>query len=585
MPTLQIGAAWQRARPGADPASAAPWSPLDPRDRQTGAGWQPGRAGDVDSRGVWDAVAARDARRQARWQRATTASARPAAAGWDNVPARDLSSAQPWDRSLQPRDSLRLRLLYNPRPARRDPGHAEGFRRVDLYGPRLDAEAERQRSLYRPGPLLVFAFAGARYAPGSAPQVYFDFRYTPPARRAIQPVDSARAASGWQSARRLDLRRRLPWGQGRAHDPDTGIAYPDDPGPVYVIEPPAEPDILESYMIANSVSLVVLPERIPVEATAIRVGRDIDAFAWTLTCELFGRTALNLLRPDAHGPKTVELTINGWSWRFLIERYSSSRSFPAERYSLTGVSRSQLLAAPYAPPRSAVNAVPINAAQAAADQLEHTGFTLSWDYSGLGPPDWTLPAGAFSYQQQSALQVIARIAEAVGGVVKPARDSDALAVVPRYREAPWQWGQAIMDRIVPIEVVSDMAGEWSPQPRWDSVYVSGSSHGVAVDVRRRGSAGSHPAPDVFDDLITGTDAARARGIAELARSGDQEIVTLSLPLFPVGGMAPGLIEPAHLCEVREADGHWRGLCLETAIAAEGVGASRVTQSIKLERHH
>lgn len=67
--------------------------------------------------------------------------------------------------------------------------------------------------------------------------------------------------------------------------------------------------------------------------------------------------------------------------------------------------------------------------------------------------------------------------------------------------------------------------------------------------------------------------------------GNQEIVTLAIQLFPVGGSAPGLIEPAHLCEVRDIGGTWRGLCLATEIAAEGVGASRVTQTLKLERHH
>ncbi|TBW03508.1 hypothetical protein E0E52_14700 [Azotobacter chroococcum] len=84
--------------------------------------------------------------------------------------------------------------------------------------------------------------------------------------------------------------------------------------------------------------------------------------------------------------------------------------------------------------------------------------------------------------------------------------------------------------------------------------------------------------------MTGTDAARARGIAELAKGGNQEIVTLDLPLFPEA-TAPGLIEPAMLCEVRDIDGTWRGLCLATEIGAEGVGAARVTQTVRLERHH
>lgn len=583
MLTADISAVWRRARAPGDPATAAPWSRLQAQDHCPALPWQQGQSRGVDSAQPWGGMPARELGSRQPWSRAEAASAVPAGSPWSDVPPCDIARALAWDRSLQPRDTLRLRLIYNPRPARKDVGPAQAFHRSDEYGPRYDAAGELAASLYRPGNLLVFDFGGARYSPSTTAAVFFDFRYVPPT-RAIQPVDSG-SADGWQSARRLDGRLRLPWGRGNGQDPGITMPYPDYTGPVYEIDPAVEPDLLESYMIANSVQLVVLPDRTPVDATGIKISRDIDAFAWTLSAELFGRTSLNLMRPDSNGPKTVELTINGWTWLFLVERYSTQGQFPSERFTVTGVSRTQLLAEPYAPKRSAVNAVDINAVQAATDQLENTGFTLSWDYTALGPPDWTIPAGAFSYQEQTALQVIARVAEAVGGVVRPARDSDALAVVPRYREAPWAWATAVMDRIVPAEIVSQWGGEWSPQPVWDSCYVSGTTHGVAVAVRRTGTQGVAPAPDVFDDLITGTDAARHRGIAEIAKGGNQEIVTLSLPLFPSGGSAPGLVDPAHLCEVRDLDGTWRGLCLSTEIAAEGVGASRVTQTLKLERHH
>src|SRR5690606_7371293 len=215
----------------------------------------------------------------------------------------------------------------------------------------------------------------------------------------------------------LDLFRCLRWGWGRPLDPiPTGIKYPDYSGPVIIIEPPAEPDILETYMIANSVSLVVLPDRTPLDAAGLQLSRDIDSFSWAFSANLFGVTSLNLVRPDSNGPKTVELTINGHVWLFLIERYSGQGKFPSERYSINGVSRSQLLAEPYAPKRSAVNAVAINARQAAEDQLLNTGFTLDWDSVNQAPPDWTIPSSALSYQDQTPMQVIVRIAEAVGAV-------------------------------------------------------------------------------------------------------------------------------------------------------------------------
>src|SRR5690554_6352956 len=96
----------------------------------------------------------------------------------------------------------------------------------------------------------------------------------------------------------------LPWGRARPIDPiPNGIEYLDYDGPVTIIgPPPSQPDILETYMIANSVSLVVLPDRTPLDATDIRVSRDIDSFAWTLSANLFGRTSLALVRPSAAGP-------------------------------------------------------------------------------------------------------------------------------------------------------------------------------------------------------------------------------------------------------------------------------------------
>lgn len=347
----------------------------------------------------------------------------------------------------------------------------------------------------------------------------------------------------------------------------TGIEYPDYDGPITVIvPPPAEPDILETYMIANSVSLVVLPDRTPLDAAGLRVSRDIDSFSWALSASLFGRTSLNRVRPDADGPKEVELTINGHVWVFLIERYSGTGKLADERYTLTGVSRTQLLAEPYAPRRSQTNSAPVNASWAVGAELEHTGFDSEWS---IGLPDWTLPATAMSYQDKTPMQVIAQLAETAGGVVRPALASDEITILPRYREPVWQWSSAIMDRIIPAQMVSEWGSEWQPQPEWNSCYVSGTNHGVAVNVRRAGTAGELAAPEVYDDWMTDTQPARSRGIAEISKGGNQEIVTLNLPLF-AEQTAPGLIEPAMLCEVRDVDETWRGLCLSTEISAEGL---------------
>lgn len=582
MLSVQFGSAWRRAVPDDRAARPSGWSAVAARNQQAAAPWGPASAQAQDWAGAWDQVGALDGASAARWA-AGQGRDSAAQAAWDTVPARDSRVWLAWDRSIRAQD-VRLRLLYNPRPAARDQLLGLDHQSCDQYGARRNPQQLLEASLYVPGAApLAFRFGGALYAPATEPLAFFDFRYRPPV-QAIQPVDVTVGAR-LQSARVIERRLALPWGWGRPIDPrPTSIEYPDYPGPVIVIDPPAEPEILETYMIANTVSLVVLPERTPLNATSIRVSLDIDSFSWAVSADLADSASLDLVRPSAGQRRSVELNINGWVFVFIVERYGRQGTFPAWRYSFSGASRTQLLGDPYAPRRSAVNVAPINARQAAEAQLENTGFTLAWDSVNNNPPDWTLPPGALSYQDQTPVQVIARIAEAVGGVVRPSRDSDSLTVLSRYREAVWYWDQAVMDCILPLDIVSEVGGEYAPQPQWNSCYVSGTHQGVAVDVRRAGTAGELPAPDVYDDLMTDTQAGRHRGICELSKGGEQELVSLSLPLFPVGGSAPGLVLPAMLCEVRGDEGGWRGLCLGVEIAAEGVGASRVTQTVRLERH-
>ncbi|MBX9762887.1 MAG: hypothetical protein K2Y24_07645 [Pseudomonadaceae bacterium] len=537
------------------------------KDAGAGAGWG---AGNVTDTGLGEG-----------WSQAMIVPPVVATPAWSAPGVRDAGSADAWQPAV-PRDQQRMRLSWQVAvPA--DARLASHHRDTDRFG--AEWVYVEQLPPYRPGAQpLAFRFNGTRYQPARNPPVYFRLGRSL-RNRPTQPRDQ-RVGIRHGTPLQLDWGRSLPWGWGTPADArPTGITYPDYNGPVIVIEPPVEPDILETYMIANSVSLVVLPDRTPVDATNIKTGLDRDSFSWKFSADLFGRTSLNLVRPDANGPKTLELTINGWVWTFLVERYSSTAKFPAERFSISGSSRTQLLAEPYAPKRSAVNAVDINARQVAEDQLQFTGFSVNWDATGIGPPDWTIPAGALSYQDQTAMQVIARVAEAAGAFVRPARNANALTVLPCYREAVWWWSSAIMDRIIPAEIITDASGEWTPQPEWDSVYVSGTTHGVAVDVRRQGMAGNKPAPDVFDDLITATDAARSRGISEISKGGNQEIANRTIPLFPVDGSAPGLVEPGMLCEVRDPGDTWRGLCLGVDISAEGVGASRVSQVLRFERHH
>ncbi len=85
------------------------------------------------------------------------------------------------------------------------------------------------------------------------------------------------------------------------------------------------------------------------------------------------------------------------------------------------------------------------------------------------------------------MQVIVKLAEVAGGIVRPGLMDDSVTILPRYREATWYWDTAIPDRIIPAAIVAEWGSEWSPQPAWNFVYVSGTSYGVSVQVRRAGT--------------------------------------------------------------------------------------------------
>jgi len=582
MLTHETRSAWRKARRWPGLVSCTDWADVPERGCIADVGWRVGSEVDRAIASSWFDVPAAEHAAVGSWSAGEQLDD-GSSSGWGSLAQKSAGTWLDWRNHLRTQD-VRLRLIYRPIPPWTDVGMAPGWIRSDEFGAPRDGDRELRDTLYVPGEMLDFSFAGVRYSPPILPAAFFDFRYLPPA-RTLQPKDSV-ASMHFARARFLESLRVVPWQHSTPTDAKPSrILYPDYPGPVVVIDPPEEPDHLETYMIANTVTLVVLPDKIPLDASNIRIGLDIDSFAWSLSAELYGRTSLNLVKPDLDGPKTVELAINGWTWRFLVERYSGSGRHPGERYSIFGASRTQLLTEPYAQLQSTTNSSPINARQAADEHLLPHGFTLRWDNAEMGPPDWTLPAGAFSYVNQTPLQVVARLAAVAGGVVRPDPASDGLSVLPRYREAAWFWDSAAVDRIVPAEIVTEWSSEWAPRPLWNSVYVSGTSHGVGVLVRRAGSAGDVEARDVADDWMTGTEVARSRGICELSQGGNQAISTLEIPLFEKGGSAPGLIEPAMLCEVRDLQETWRGLCLGVEIRAEGVGASRVSQSLRLERHY
>ena len=254
-------------------------------------------------------------------------------------------------------------------------------------------------------------------------------------------------------------------------------------------------------------------------------------------------------------------------------------------YDIQGVSRTQYMAAPFAPTRSYTNDTATTAAQAATTELQNTGFTLTWPTgSNADLPDWPLPVGALSYRDKSPAQVIAQIVTAAGGVLIPHQASDGWTVQPHYKTPHWHWDTATPDAEIYIGMVRSRSAQYEPGPAFNACYIRGIHQGVTVDVQRQGSGGTQPMPDIYDDLITDAQPAISRGKAELSAAGNKVIETLSV-LIPEQGAAPGILTPGQIVQVTHDDPaqDYIALVLANRIAAQGAGAAAVYQSVTLER--
>lgn len=406
------------------------------------------------------------------------------------------------------------------------------------------------------------------------------------AARPIVPHDVSKRITARQASER-DSRHRFPWGAGQSIWHDYNLPYPVEPNPVDPPPDPADPpEIKTVYLIMNTLQITDVATGTPLQVQGVSVGLDIDSLSWKFSGTLYGQGSLALVAPGAGGMKDISVTINGHAWVFSIERYTSDEKFPTEKFTISGVSRTQYMAAPFAPTRSYSNSIATTAAQAANAELDNTGFTLTWPTGGnLDLPDWPIPAGALSYRDKSPAQVIAQIVTAAGGIMVPGMAADSWTIQPRYKVLPWDWGTATPDAAIYIGMVRSRSAQYEPAPAFNACYVSGISQGEAVDVQRDGSGGTDPMPDIYDDLITDSQPAISRGKAELAGSGNKVVETLSV-IIPENGAAPGILVPGMLVKVIHDDSQldYMGLVLANQISAQRAGGAAVYQSVTLERN-
>jgi len=329
---------------------------------------------------------------------------------------------------------------------------------------------------------------------------------------------------------------------------------------------------LRTYIMMSTAQLNRLPDNLPIPVKSITMSLDWDSVHWSLAATVIGGDVRDL-SPTNNGPIETQVKINGTTWNCLVDDWSRDVGSKGKiTRGIRGRSLTAMLGAPWAGRKTEVQSQQRTARQLMIEQLENSGWTIDCSLD-----DWLLPAGTLKIDGKTPLSVVKRIAATAGGFVRPDPTAKTLYILPKYKVAPWAVVRADADIILPGAMVARDQGAWDGRANADVVHMVGS---ISVSAKRTGSAGTLPAPDVNDELLTEVVVARARSIFEIGRCGRWQKHSLSLPVF--SDAVPGVIFPGQVIGVDD-DTSWLGFVTAVSVKADwGKGGLVVRQIVHLE---
>ncbi|WP_461604092.1 hypothetical protein [Aeromonas rivipollensis] len=319
------------------------------------------------------------------------------------------------------------------------------------------------------------------------------------------------------------------------------------------------------YLVSNAASIVRVRDGTDIPTTSLSIELDTDSWAWQFTAQIPRIAAAEMTDEEE-----VSIHVNGQQWDCVCDGWQSSQSFARESATLTGRSRTAYLSPTHVLAQSVSESSAATMAQL-AQALLPLGWTLDWQ-----APDWLVPGGFFSLDNQTPIEAIKYLAEAAGGFVLPHQRDRHLVIKPRYPTVPWQLDGALADVAIPRAIITTLGSDFQPGQAANGIYVSGGHQGINGRVLRQGTAGDRQAPAITHPLMCDVVAARAQGVVGLAKTMPRRTQTIQLPL----SADTGLILPGALLAV---DG-WKGFNRGVRVAVELQGrAMTVRQQLSVER--
>lgn len=330
------------------------------------------------------------------------------------------------------------------------------------------------------------------------------------------------------------------------------------------------------YFMLHTIAVTRVEGNLPLDVGSLRIATDLDSYGFILNAAVLGSASYHRLMELAY--PEIDVSINGYRWRFIVTDLTYDKAFGKNSYTLVGHSKSVLLDEPFSLSQSKAFAQAYTAEQLADSELSGTSFSLNWI-----APDWLVPAQTWAYANLPPIKAIGEIVAATGGFLATDRAADVLYVRPRWKALPWDWGRTINDVILPTAATTTLSRELIRGANYNRVFVSGTTAtGILGDVSRAGSAGDLVMPDVISHaLITHPDAARALGSSTLVNHLDKQVMKLSAPLSDeIALMAVG-----QLVKVVESPAeYWQGTVTDFELSVSLEQRSvKIRQTLTLER--
>jgi len=346
--------------------------------------------------------------------------------------------------------------------------------------------------------------------------------------------------------------------------------------------PPEHLDNKKVYFIMNEGYLKRVSDGAPIEVKSLNLSIDRDSWCWSFSASLPFTEETKVNTDDEY--IEVELGLNGFIWRFLIESNTSNQQFASTDIQIKGRSLTAMLAEE-AGTRSYNQTIAASSAQLAQAELQRitldSPFSLQW--SLVDELGWNVPANAWSYVELTPIKAIQEIAEGAGGFVSSHMKDRKLLIQPRYAYAPWEWFGLAPDVSIPFNLVLQRTRDKDFKPDYNAVTVAAENEGIQAVVKREGTAGDKMAPTAVTAFINSEQPARTMARAELSKYGKKRMYQDTIPLHP----SIGVILPSQIIGMQDKDlSTWNGHSYGTSISASWSGDAglKIRQTFTVERY-